>query len=85
MANSSVGSFEVITRMINSDGQAYLSPLDNIISMRKVKAGVQITIGVGDPVTIEKIASGGFVGGLLLADKEEFRRMKTEMEAADER
>ncbi len=58
-----------------------LAPLDNITNLRKVKAGTQVTIGVEGDVVASIGLDHKFVGGLILADKEQFNQLKAEMEA----
>lgn len=74
-----INSFDVLKEMGNRNMNVQLAPLGNITHMRKVKAGTQITIGfAGDVIT--PIMLGEMVGGLVLADKTEFNRVKVEME-----
>jgi hypothetical protein len=83
MANTppkKVGNFDVLKEMCARNMDVRLSTLDNVREARKVKGGSQIKIGiVGDVVT--GIALGKFVGGLLIADKEQFNQVKRELEA----
>jgi hypothetical protein len=80
MANS----FDVLKAMAESNGKIQLAPLSNILRMHKVKAGTQLTIGVGGDV-ITGLTFGEFVGGLILADKTEFdaTAARLDKEAAD--
>lgn len=78
-----VTSFDVFNKMTADDNKALqLAPLGNVIRAQKVKAGTQVTIGVGGDV-IGKIMSGDLVGGLILCDKKEFERVRTEMMEAE--
>lgn len=77
-----VNSFEVFNRMCSENNRALqMAPLGNIGNMKKVKAGTQLTIGVGGDV-IKGLMFGEYVGGLILCDKKEFERVKKEMEDA---
>jgi hypothetical protein len=83
MANESskkVSNFDVLKVMCERNMDVRLSTLDNVREARKIKGGSQIKIGIaGDVVT--GIALGKFVGGLLIADKEQSNQVKLEMEA----
>jgi hypothetical protein len=75
-----VSSFDVLKLMCERNMKIQLAPLENVTYLRKVKAGTQVTIGVGGDV-IGSIYAGKFVGGLILADKEQFREIEKELEA----
>lgn len=75
-----MNNFDVLKRMGSRSGKVQLAPLGNIISAKMVKAGTQVTIGVGGNI-IHGIMNGEYVGGLILADKAEFEATKSEMEA----
>lgn len=76
---SKVGTFDVLKVMCERNMDIRLSTLENVTNLRKVKRGTQITIGFyGDVVAA--IANGKFVGGLLLADNEQFRAVQEELE-----
>ena len=78
-AKSAVNNFNVMREMGKRNLDIRLSPISNILRMRKVKAGTQITIGVaGDVIT--PITSGEMVGALILCDKKQFDRVKAELE-----
>jgi hypothetical protein len=77
-----VGTFDILKTMCDRNLDVRLSTLDNVIQLRKVKAGTNITIGFyGDVVA--GITVGKFVGGLLLADNEQFQAIRKELEAGD--
>lgn len=79
-----VTNFQVLDAMAAANKDIRLAPLGNIVNLRKVKAGTQVTIGVeGDLVAAIGI-HGRFVGGLILADKAEFDATKAELERAQE-
>ena len=59
-----------------------LSPLDNIVNLKKVKHGTQVTIGVAGDLVAALGIEHKFVGGLILADKDEFNALKSEMQKA---
>jgi len=72
-----VENFLVLAEMSRRDQRIYFS--DEIVSVKKVKAGTLIEIGMGMDL-IGRIASGEVVGGLLLWDKEQFRELKAELD-----
>lgn len=71
-------SFDVLKAMSAANKDIRLAPLSNILRVQKTKLGTQITIGVEGDV-IGAIARGDFVGGLILADKRQFRQMEEEL------
>jgi hypothetical protein len=75
-----INAFAVFLRMAKTDDQALrLAPLSNVLNMKVVKAGTQVTIGVSGNA-LHGIMNGKFVGGLLLCDIERFDQLKAEME-----
>lgn len=75
-----IGAFEVFCRMVQTDDRALkLAPLSNVIEARAVKAGTQVTIGVGGNI-VGQILHDEFVGGLLLCDRKRFEELRAEME-----
>ena len=48
----SINNFDVMKRMSDEDQDIRLAGLGNIISMKKVKAGTQITLGVQGDVLV---------------------------------
>jgi hypothetical protein len=77
---SKVGAFEVFNKMVEmNDGAIKLAPLDNIVHLKKVRAGTEVTIGVQGDV-VGPIFNGRFVGGLILCDKVRYEEVKAEME-----
>lgn len=79
-----VNSFDVMKRMGERSGKIQLAPLSNITNLQKVKAGTKITIGVEGDVVADIGLHGKFVGGLILADKEEFRATEREMQSVSQ-
>ncbi len=75
-----VSGFDVMKEMSRRNMDIRLSTLDNISEVCKVKAGTKITIGFYGDV-VGAIATNKFVGGLLLADKEQFESVRKELEA----
>jgi hypothetical protein len=75
-----VNSFDVFSRLVELDDKALvMAPLYNIVNLKKVKAGTNVTIGVaGDKVA--SIYNGCYVGGLILCEVERFRELKAAME-----
>ncbi|MDD5304014.1 MAG: hypothetical protein PHS14_13015 [Elusimicrobia bacterium] len=78
---SDINSFEVLKVMGERNLDIRLAPLSNILRMQKTKHGTQVTIGVGGDV-LQPIYAGRFVGGLILADKDQFEETKRELEKA---
>ena len=79
---AAVNSFDVMKEMSRRNGKIQLAPLSNIehaAYSKKVK-GTRITIGIAGNV-VTGILTGDYVGGLILCDKDEFNRIKAEMEA----
>ena len=77
---SKVSNFDVLKTMSQRGMSVQLAPLDNIVELRKVKAGTNVTIGVAGDV-VGAIYNNKFVGGLILADAEQYRQIKNELEA----
>ncbi len=75
----SVNNFDVLKEMGARDMKVALSPLDNIVNLKKVKHGTQVTIGVAGDLVAALGIEHKFVGGLILADKQEFNALKAEM------
>ena len=78
----SVNNFDVLKEMSVRDMKVGLSPLDNIVNLKKVKHGTQVTIGVAGDLVAALGIEHKFVGGLILADKDEFNALKSEMQKA---
>ena len=78
----SVNNFDVLKEMGVRDMKVGLSPLDNIVNLKKVKHGTQVTIGVAGDLVAALGIEHKFVGGLILADKDEFNALKSEMQKA---
>ena len=76
----SINNFDVMKRMSDEDQDIRLAGLGNIISMKKVKAGTQITLGVQGDV-LNQIATGVFGGCFLLYDWKQFQETRAKMEA----
>ena len=75
----SVNNFDVMKAMGEANRDIRLAPLSNIVHLRKVRAGTQITIGFEGDV-VGAILAERFVGGLILADKAQFEETKRELE-----
>lgn len=75
-----VNNFDVLKTMCERNMKCQLAPLGNLVGAKVVKAGTQVTIGVGGNV-VTGLTLGKYVGGLILADKAEFDALKAEMEA----
>lgn len=75
-----VNNFDVLKQMATDNLDIRMSPGGNIINMKKVKAGTEITIGVeGNVVT--PILVGDLVGCMLLYNKKQFDEIKAKLEA----
>lgn len=75
----SVNNFDVLKLMGERNMDVRLAPLDNILNLKKVRAGTQVTIGVEGDVVAALGLEGKFVGGLILADKQQFDAIKAEL------
>lgn len=74
-ATDGINNFDVLKRMGQENLDIRLSPSENIVSVTKVKAGTNLTIGVtGDQVGA--IASGDLCVCLLLFDRKQFAETK---------
>lgn len=77
-----INNFDVLKRMGETCGEKLqIAPLDNIINLRKVRGGTQVTIGVAGDVVAALGIEHRFVGGLILADKETFDALKARMQS----
>jgi len=75
----SINNFDVLKEMGNRNMAISLAPLDNITNLRKVNAGTQVTIGVAGDVVAALGIDRKYVGGLILADREQFHALRSEM------
>jgi hypothetical protein len=75
----SINNFDVLKEMGQRNLKIQLAPLYNVTSLKKTKHGTQVTIGVAGDIVAALGLENKFVGGLILADKEEFNRTKSEM------
>jgi len=74
-----VGTFDVLKAMSNRGMDVRLSTLDNITDLELRKGNSFIRIGCsGDVVT--GISKGKFIGGFLIADKDQWNQIKAELE-----
>jgi hypothetical protein len=71
-------TFDVLKVMCERNMDIRLSTLDNMRQIKKIKGGTQVTIGIHGDVVLG-LATGKFVGGLLLADAEQFRQIEKEL------
>lgn len=76
-----VGHFDILKVMCERNLDIRLSTLDNITNMRLThkKKDTDITIGFFGDV-LNGILKGKFIGGLLLCDKEQYFKIKEELE-----
>jgi hypothetical protein len=77
-----VSNFDVLKMMGARNMNIQLAPLSNLVRARAVKAGTQVTIGVCGNV-VGDILKHKYIGGLILADKEQFDAVKSELEDGD--
>ena len=82
MTERKISSFDVLKVMSERDMDIRLAPLENVNKLVKVRAGTNVTIGVAGDV-VGSIYAGKFVGGLILADRDQFQRVKQELTGAD--
>ena len=73
---SNVNNFDVLKAMCARNLDIHIAPLSNITNLKKVKAGTQVTIGVGGDWVAKLGLEQAYVGGLLLANKEQFDELK---------
>lgn len=77
---SEPSAFEVFERMCSIEPDCiFMAPLSNVHRMQVVKGGGKATIGV-DRECIDGLKDGRFCGGLLLADREVFEKVRKEIE-----
>lgn len=76
-----VSNFDVMKRMSELNLDIQLAPLSNIVNLQKVKAGTNVTIGVAGNVVAALGLENKYVGGLILANREDFNRIKAEMQS----
>jgi hypothetical protein len=73
-------TFEILQRMCDGEMDIRLAPLSNIIAVNIYGGRGQVTIGVTREVAEELMTEKEFVGGFLLADKEQFDSLAEESE-----
>ena len=79
-----VSMIDVLKRMADEDDEALmLFPLSNLVRAKKVRAGTDVTIGVGPEVSIFNIMNGKYIGSLFLIDKEKALEWQKKMEGED--
>lgn len=74
--------WDIITAMANADpnGETVtLSPLENLIRVKKDRLGTAVTIGVAGNLVNALGIENKYVGGLLLIDREAFLRKQKEL------
>lgn len=70
-----VSNFDVLKKMSADNLDIRIAPIGNVLNMKAVKAGTQITIGVQGNM-IGAILSGELIGCLMLYDKKQFDETK---------
>ena len=78
--SAKIGHFDICKAMALEGLDIRLAPLDNVTNLRKVKAGTQVTIGIAGDVVAAIGIEHKFVGGLLLADREQYFTTKKRLE-----
>jgi len=78
---SKVGHFDICKVMAAENLDIQIAPLENVTNLRKVKAGTQVTIGVGGDVVAAIGLENKYVGGLLLCNREQYFAIKERLEA----
>lgn len=77
---SQVSNFDVLKHMSSQDMDIRMATLENVLNMRKVKAGTQVTLGVPGDV-IGGIATRDLGGCFLLYDWKQFKETKKQLES----
>lgn len=67
--------FDIMNKMASENLDIKMAPLANIVEMKKTKNGCRLTIMVENEL-MDKIALNKYVGGLYLANKEQFFKIK---------
>jgi hypothetical protein len=75
-----VDSFAVLSRMCDLNRDIRLATGENLLNLKKVKAGTQVTFGVSGDV-VGAIYTGKLQARLFLYDTEQFKATEAEMEA----
>lgn len=75
-------NFDVLSKMSAANKEIMLAPLSNITAAQSGKDGYgRVTIAVpNDAIQILSLSDGYYVGGLLLANAEQFNETKKDME-----
>lgn len=77
-----IGHFAICQAIAEAHGDIRFSDInENLVSVRKVKAGTQVTIGVAGDLVAALGITNKFVGGLLLIDRQEYFATKKRLEA----
>lgn len=80
---SKIGHFDICKQMAIENLDIQMAPLDNVTDLRKVKAGTNVTIGVGGDMVAAIGLEHKYVGGLLLINREQYFAMKAKLEASE--
>lgn len=75
-----INNFEVLKVMGERNLDVRLAPLGNIVSLNKVRAGTNVTIGVPGDLVGALAVEDLFVGGLILANRKQFEEVRRELE-----
>lgn len=74
-----IGTFDILKAMTDRNMDVRLSTLDNITNLELKKGNTFIRIGMSGDV-LNGIAKGKFIGGFLIADKDQWNKIKQELE-----
>ena len=78
----SVNNFDVLKTMAERNLKISIAPLSNVIRANYyAKRGTEVTIGCAGQIVVE-LERGAFVGGLILADREQYEQICKELAAA---
>lgn len=74
-----IGTFDILKAMTDRNMDVRLSTLDNITHLELKKGNTFIRIGMSGDV-LQGLAKGKFVGGFLIADAEQWKQIKEELD-----
>lgn len=79
MAKKTVSDFDVMKAISERNLDIRMAGISNIIRITKNKKGFKVEIGV-DEETGMSLVGNKYVGGLYLMDREQYKKLKSEME-----
>lgn len=80
-----VNAFDVLKSMGERNMDIFLAPMINLIGIKKVKGGYEVSMGVPDEIGLRMVLGETFSGGLILANHEQFLLVNNELEAEIDR